>query len=240
MTGQVKMFTSLVDDAGDHEQVSFGDNSKGRISGLGEISLTNDLSLFNVLFVDFCSYNFLSIAQFCDLGLSCTFDDEGVTITYKKANEVVFKGFCYVNLYLVDFESHEANLTTCLISKTSKGWLWHRRIAHIGMIQLKKAFKKGMVLGVKDVTFEKDKLCTACQSSKQVASHHPMKAYVSTTRPLELIHRTSLDQLHTRVLVVISIVLSLLMITHAILGHSFWRTRARHLTSSRSFLLGPK
>jgi hypothetical protein len=73
-----------VDDAGDHEQVSFGDNSKGRISGLGEISLTNDLSLSNVLFVDSSSYNLLSIAQFCDLGLSCTFDDEGVTITNKK------------------------------------------------------------------------------------------------------------------------------------------------------------
>jgi transposase InsO family protein len=113
----------------------------------------------------------LSIAQFCDLGLSCTFDDEGVTIANKKTNVVVFKGFHYGNLYLVDFASHEANLTTCLISKTSKGWLWHRRIAHIGMSQLKKDFKKGMVLGV-----------------KQVASHHPMKAYVSTTRPLELMH----------------------------------------------------
>jgi hypothetical protein len=67
MTGQVKMFTSLVDDAGDHEQVSFGDNSKGRISGLGEISLTNDQSLSNVLFVDSCSYNLLSIAQFVTL-----------------------------------------------------------------------------------------------------------------------------------------------------------------------------
>jgi hypothetical protein len=56
------------------------------------------------------------------------------------------------------------------------------------MRQLKKAFKKRMVLGVKDVTFEKDKLCSACQADKQVASHHPMKSYVSTTRPLELIH----------------------------------------------------
>jgi hypothetical protein len=130
----------------------------------------------------------LSIAQFFDLRLSCTFDDEGVTITNKKTNEVVFKGFRYDNLYLVDFTSHEANLTTCLISKISKGWLWHRRIAHIGMSQLKKAFMKGMVLGVKDVTFEKDKLCSACQAGKKVASHHPMKAYVSTTRPLELIH----------------------------------------------------
>jgi hypothetical protein len=142
MTDQVKMFTSLADDAGDQEQVSFGGNSKGRISRLGEISLTNDLSLYNVLFVDSCSYNLLSIAQFYDLGLSCTFDDEGVTITNKKTNEAVFKGFRYGNLYLVDFTSREANLSTCLISTTSKGWLWHRRIAHIGMSQLKKAFKK--------------------------------------------------------------------------------------------------
>jgi hypothetical protein len=67
MTGQVKMFTSLVDDAGDHEQVSFGDNSKGRISGLGGISLTNYLSLSNVLFVDSCSYNLLLLHNFVTL-----------------------------------------------------------------------------------------------------------------------------------------------------------------------------
>jgi hypothetical protein len=109
---------------------------------LGEISLTNDLSLSNVLFVDSCSYNLLSIAQFCDLGLSCTFDDEGFTNTNKKTNEVVFKGFHYGNLYLVDFTSREANLTICLISTTSKGSLWHRRIAHIGMSQLKKLSRK--------------------------------------------------------------------------------------------------
>jgi hypothetical protein len=56
------------------------------------------------------------------------------------------------------------------------------------MSQLKKALKKGMILGVKDVRFEKNKLCSACQAGKQVASHHPVKAYVSTTRPLEHIH----------------------------------------------------
>jgi hypothetical protein len=100
MTGQVKMFTLQGDDAGDHEQVPSGENTKGRISGLGKISLTNDLSLSNVLFVDSCSYNLLSIAQFCDLGLSCTFDDERVTITNKKTNEVVFKGFRYGNFIL--------------------------------------------------------------------------------------------------------------------------------------------
>ncbi|WVZ97680.1 hypothetical protein U9M48_043194 [Paspalum notatum var. saurae] len=54
--------------------------------------------------------------------------------------------------------------------------------------QLKKVVKKGMVTGVKDVTFEKDKLCSACQAGKQVVSHHPMKTCVSTSKPLQLLH----------------------------------------------------
>ena len=36
--------------------------------------------------------------------------------------------------------------------------------------------------------FEKDKLCSACQASKQVINTHPTKAFMSTTRVLELLH----------------------------------------------------
>ena len=36
--------------------------------------------------------------------------------------------------------------------------------------------------------FEKDKLCSACQAGKQVANTHPTKAFMSTTRVLELLH----------------------------------------------------
>ena len=50
----------------------------------------------------------------------------------------------------------------------------HRRLAH--------------VRGLKDVTFEKDKLCSACPAGKQVANTHPTKAYLSTSRVLELLH----------------------------------------------------
>jgi hypothetical protein len=206
---------------------------------LGEISLTNDLSLSNVLFVDSCSYNLLSFAKFCDIGLSCSFYDEWVTIT-KKTNEVVFKGFRYGNLYLVAFASREVDLTTCLISKTSKGWLWHYRIALIGMSQLKKAFKKGMVFGVKDVTFEKDKLCSACQAGNQVASHHPMKAYVSTTIPLELMH---MDLFGPTTYKSLSGNLYCLVIVDDYSHYTwtfFWRTRARHLISSRNLLQEPE
>jgi hypothetical protein len=53
---------------------------------------------------------------------------------------------------------------------------------------LKKVLKKDMVRGLKDVVFEKDKLCSACQAGKQDANTHTTKAFMSTSRPLELLH----------------------------------------------------
>ena len=48
--------------------------------------------------------------------------------------------------------------------------------------------KNELVRGLKVVKFEKDKFCSACQADKQVANTHPTKAYMSTTRVLELLH----------------------------------------------------
>jgi hypothetical protein len=41
----------------------------------------------------------------------------------------------------VDFSSKKASLTTFLFSKASMGWLWHRRLGHVGMKQLKRLVK---------------------------------------------------------------------------------------------------
>ena len=62
MTGYVKIFTSLDEDVGDHEQVTFGDNSKEKMVGLSKVAITKDLSISNVLLVDSLSFNLLSIA----------------------------------------------------------------------------------------------------------------------------------------------------------------------------------
>jgi transposase InsO family protein len=56
------------------------------------------------------------------------------------------------------------------------------------MSTLKKPLKKELVRGLKDVKFEKDKLCSACQAGKQVANTHPTKAYISISRVLVLLH----------------------------------------------------
>ena len=88
----------------------------------------------------------------------------------------------------MDFTSEDATLKICLFTKTSLRWLWHRRLTYVGMSSLKKLIKNDLVRGLKDVKFEKDKLCSACQAGKQVANTHPTKAFMSTTRVLELLH----------------------------------------------------
>jgi hypothetical protein len=187
MTGNNSIFTSL-GAPGDHDHVTYRDNTRGRVMGLGKIVITNDFSISNVLYVESLSFNLLSVAQLCDFGLMCTFDKYGVIMFHEKNKSLVFKGFRYGHIYLVDFFEKEATSMICLFSKTSLVWLWHRRITHIGISNFKKAHKRGMITGLKDVTFDKNKLCSACQAGKQVANHHPLKTMLSTFKPLELLH----------------------------------------------------
>jgi hypothetical protein len=153
---------------------------------LGKIVITKDLSISNILFVESLSFNLLSVAQLCDLRLICTFDKNDVIVIHEKDKSLVFKDFRYWHIYLVDFSSKEANSMTRLFSKSSLGWFWHRRIAHIAMSNIKKAHKRWMVTGLKDVTFNKNKLCSASQAGKQVATHHPLKMMLSTSKIISI------------------------------------------------------
>ena len=68
------------------------------------------------------------------------------------------------------------------------GWLWHRRLAHVGMRNLAKLQKEGHILGLTNVVFEKDRLCSACQAGKQVGDPHPANNMLTSTSPLKLLH----------------------------------------------------
>jgi hypothetical protein len=151
MTDNDSMFTSL-GDPGDHDHFTYENNTRGRVADLGRIAIIKDFSISNVLYVESLSFNLLSIAQLCDFGLMCTFDKYGIIVFHEKDKSLVFKGFRYGYIYFMDFSEKEASSMICFFSKTSFGWLWHRRIAHIGMSNLKKAHKRGMITGLKDVT----------------------------------------------------------------------------------------
>jgi hypothetical protein len=56
------------------------------------------------------------------------------------------------------------------------------------MKNLHKLLKGEHILGLTNVHFEKDRVCSACPVGKQVGSHHPHKNIMTTDRPLELLH----------------------------------------------------
>jgi hypothetical protein len=158
------------------------------VKGLGKIAISTYHSISNVFLVDSLDYNLLSISQLCKIGYNCLFTYVGVTVFRRSDDLIAFKGVFEGQLYLVDFNETKDELNTCLIAKTNMGWLWHRRLAHVGMKNLHKLLKGEHILGLTNVHFEKDRVCSACQTGKQVGAHHPHKNIMTTDRPLELLH----------------------------------------------------
>ena len=99
MTGQTSDFLHLeLKEGGD---VTFGDNSKGKIKGKGVIGKDDSSSIQNVLFVSGLKHNLLSVSQLCDSGLRLIFESKGVLIMNARTHEIVFVGHRFGNVYVV-------------------------------------------------------------------------------------------------------------------------------------------
>ena len=73
-----------------------------------------------MLLVESLNFNLLSVAQLCDLGFKCIFRVDDVEIFSIDGSILIIN-------------ASEAQLSTCLFTKSSMGWLWHRRLSHVGM-----------------------------------------------------------------------------------------------------------
>jgi hypothetical protein len=138
MTREKNMFTSFEENDCPSDTIMFGNNSEGRVLVHGKISITIDHSISKVLLVDSLDYNLLYVLQICEMGYNYLFTNKGVNVFRRCDGSYAFSGILIVKLYLVDFNLEELELDKCLIAKTNMGWLWHRRIAHVGMRNLHK------------------------------------------------------------------------------------------------------
>jgi hypothetical protein len=188
ITGEKRMFSSYEKNEHPQRAITFGDGNQGLVKGLGKIAISSDHFISNVFLVDSLDYNLLSVSQLCKIGYNYLFTNVGVTVFRRSDDSISFKGVLDGQLYLVDFNDNQAELDTCLIAKTNMGWIWHHRLAHVGMKNLYKLLMGEHILGLTNVHFEKDRICSACQAGKQVGVHHPHKNIMTTDRPLELLH----------------------------------------------------
>src|SRR4051812_13793931 len=56
------------------------------------------------------------------------------------------------------------------------------------MINLQSLIKGEHVVGISDVSFAKDRVCSACIAGKQHEKQHKVKTIITSSRPFELLH----------------------------------------------------
>jgi hypothetical protein len=153
MTGERRLFTSFEKNECESDCITFGDNSQGQVLGFGKIAITIEHSISNVLLVESLDYNLLSISQLYEMSYNCLFTDKGVTIFRRSDCSFPFNGVLRGNLYLVDFIPKEVEHGRCIITKTNMDWLWHQRLANVGMRNLHKLERDDHILRLTNTLF---------------------------------------------------------------------------------------
>ena len=137
------------------------------------MAITNDMSLTNVMLVQSLKYHLLSVRQLASVGYDTLFGLMDVKVFKRDTLEVAFVGKLDGNLYTVDFLEESTFHATCLMAKADKGWLWHRRLAHDGMTNIQDLLKGEHILGLTNVSFEKDRVCSACMAGEATSIKAP-------------------------------------------------------------------
>ncbi|KAJ9552668.1 hypothetical protein OSB04_016713 [Centaurea solstitialis] len=169
--------------------VAFRGNKKGRIKGYGMI-VKGEVRMNQVSYVDGLKQNFISVSQLCDNGLDVMFKIK-YCIMYKADTLIeVMRASRRGDLYLMCFDTLEANEEICLVSsvKNEDAWLWHTRFCHLNFHTLDKLVRLKLVKGLPNIKFEKDHLSSTCEMGKLRRSSHKTKSDPSYDKPLQMLH----------------------------------------------------
>ena len=144
MMGDINQFFTLK--SKEERFVTFGDNKKGKIIGIGNIKITPSTFIKNVLLVDKLKHNLLSINQLCDVGFDVNFKTSMCIVANPLNSNSKFIGQRLGNVYVVDLDDLvlSSNISLVTIDEKSKesSLLWHRRLSHASMHILAKLISK--------------------------------------------------------------------------------------------------
>src|SRR4029078_55748 len=128
MSGNASLFSEIEETNGGC--VTFGDNGKGKIIGVGKIGVSLN-AVSPVYLVKGLKHNLLSISQLCDKGLLVKFTQKGCLVVDSATQEIKFSGQRSGNTYTVRLLKSGINLSCVKVAIHDHSWLWHRRLGHI-------------------------------------------------------------------------------------------------------------
>ena len=118
MTGDKDQFYTL--EMKDGGLVTFGDNGKGKIVGIGKVKITPYTSMENMLLVDKLKHNLLSISQLCDKGFKVIFEPSMCIVSSPLDSSIKFIGHRLGNVYMVDLNDLAMKSSTSLMVMNMK------------------------------------------------------------------------------------------------------------------------
>ena len=178
MTGDKNLLNGIKN--GVKGNVTFGDDAKGKIIGIGNISSKYSNIIENVLLIENLKFNLISISQICDKNLGVNFRKNACYIVDPTNDNVICTGSRNKNIYLLNIEDLMDQNDHCLNALVDNTWLWHRRLAHISMDYLNDLSSKILVEGLPKTKYVKDRICDACQYGKHIKSSFKTKNLIQS------------------------------------------------------------
>src|SRR4051812_9744208 len=163
MTGDKELFTKEKLTESSQKFITFSDNNKGKVIGLGKVAISKDKHIDKVMLVQSLGYNLMSISKLCDMGMLVLLSASRCVVFSQDNYTFVFEGYHIGDLYIADISSGPA-VSTCLMAKATSDWLWHRRLGHAGMKNLQTLVSKKHVIGINEVKFNKACLSSSCEA----------------------------------------------------------------------------
>ena len=114
MTGDSCLFSKLEKKSGGN--VTFGDNAKGKVVGIGTIGKDSSTCIDNVLLVDGLKHNLLSISQLCNIENKVTFYPKNYFVSSLDKDKEIFSGERVDNVYVIDLKKINNKDVKCLMS----------------------------------------------------------------------------------------------------------------------------
>lgn len=161
-------------------------NERGDINGfLVNGNQEKKCVLRDVLYMKDLSCNLMSIAKMEKAGLEIHFKNGAAHIFWK--NKILYVAKRCGNTYRVDIVLEEKQFAGVCAEDNKE--IWHNRMGHLNMQDIRKLIGKQMVTGV-ELKSKNDvmKMCEPCVYGKQSRKSFPARIEHRSNRPLELIH----------------------------------------------------
>ncbi|WVZ89246.1 hypothetical protein U9M48_035672 [Paspalum notatum var. saurae] len=181
MTGHRKWFFSL-NPVSTKEYITFGDNGKGKVMGVGSISLSAKLSLRGVAFVRNLRFNLVSVSQLLNEGFEVRFKKSACCVLDAEET-LVCPLLPFGQVFRVDLTSVSGPARCLVASPSANIWKWHRRLGHLSFDLLVRLSSMGLIRGLPKLRAEKDLVCHPCRHGKMVAASHIPLSQVMTSYP---------------------------------------------------------